>query len=303
MTVRALCVMKNEADVIEETLLDALRWCDQIYVLDNGSDDGGWERVKGLSLVEPRIVAHARDDRPFTDDIRALLYAAYAPGARAGDWWCRLDADELYVGDPRDVLAAARPDQFSVWSASLSFYFTDEDAARYAADPHAFDDGVSVLEKCRYYLNHWSEPRFFRHDPGVRWREGDGGYPSAVFARPASPTRVLLRHFPYRSPAQIQRRLDARAAGAEFAHENVVDWARAVAGIREQGRFVGQPGAQTATWLDRVVAASALDFDAHDGHFVVNDELMPPIPAPLPRAQRWRASARRFARRVRAGAS
>ena len=302
MTIRALCVMKNEADVIEQTLLDALRWCDVVYVLDNGSDDGGWERVRRLAGENPAIVAHGRDERPFTDDIRAVLFDAYASQARPGDWWCRLDADEFYLDDPREVLAAVDADAFSVWSASLSYYFTDEDAARFAADPEAYADDVPVEEKIRYYLNHWSEPRFFRHETGLRWREGDGGYPSAVFARPASPTRVLLRHFPYRSPAQIQRRLDARAAGAEFAHENVANWAQAVAGIREQGRFVGQPGAQTATWLDRVVAASALDFDAHDGHFVVNDELMPPIPAPLPRSQRWRASARRFARRVRAGA-
>jgi hypothetical protein len=291
--------MKNEADVIEQTLVDALRWCDLVYVLDNGSDDGGWERVRALSLREPRIVAHGRDLRAFTDDIRAQLYTAYAPSAREGDWWCRLDADELYVGDPRTVLDAVRPEHFSVWSASLSYYFTDADAARFAADPALYADDVSVLDRCRYYLNHWSEPRFFRHEPGMRWREGDGGYPAALWSRPAAPTRVLLRHFPYRSPAQIQRRLDARAAGAEFAHENVGGWAEAVVAIRSAGGFVPGPfSAGSAGWRDRVLAASALDYDAHDGEFVINESLMPPIPAPLPRSRRWRASARSGARQL-----
>lgn len=302
MTIRALCVMKNEADVIEQTLLDALRWCDVVYVLDNGSDDGGWERVRLLAGENPAIVAHGRDERPFTDDIRAVLFDAYASQARPGDWWCRLDADEFYLDDPREVLAAVDADAFSVWSASLSYYFTDEDAARFAADPGAYADDVPVEEKIRYYLNHWSEPRFFRHETGLRWREGDGGYPATLWARAASPRRIRLRHFPYRSPGQIQRRLDARGASLEFAHENVGGWADAVAGIRASGAFVGGGVATGASWHDRVVAASALDYDAHDGTFVINERLMPPLPEPLPWSRRWVAGARSFARRLRRAA-
>ena len=297
MKVRALCVMKNEADVIAQTLTDALRWCDEIFVLDNGSDDGGWEIVQALAAADPRIVAHARDTRPFTDDIRAVLYAAYSSRAVEGDWWCRLDADEFYLDDPGALLATVPQQYFSVWSASLSYYFTDVDAERFSTDPAAFGDDVPVEEKCRYYLNHWSEPRFFRHARSVRWREGDGGYPAELWARQAWPQRVPLRHFPYRSPAQIQRRLDARAAGAEFAHETATGWADAVAAIRTTGAFVGgPPGAGPVTWRDRVVAASALDFDAHDGHFVLNEQLMPPIPAPVTRSVRWRAALRSAAR-------
>jgi glycosyltransferase involved in cell wall biosynthesis len=297
--IRALCVMKNEADVIEQTLLDALRWCDVVYVLDNGSDDGGWERVQALALTHPAIVPHGRDERPFTDDIRAQLFDAYAPSAEAGDWWCRLDADEFYLDDPRQVLADVPADSFSVWSASLSYYFTDEDAARFAADPREYADSVPVEEKIRYYLNHWSEPRFFRHEAGLRWREGDGGYPATLWTRAAAPRRIRLRHFPYRSPEQIQRRLDARGESLEFAHENVGGWAEAVAGIRGSGSFVGGQVATGASWRDRVVPASALDYDAHDGVFVINERLMPPLPKPLPRSRRWAAGARSVARRLR----
>jgi len=300
MRIRALCVMKNEADVIAQTLRDALRWCDAVYVLDNGSDDGGWEIVQALALEDPRIVPHARDTRRFTDDIRAVLYDAYSSEAREGDWWCRLDADEFYLDDPRVVLADVPQQCFSVWSASLSYYFTDVDAERWERDPEAFADGVPVQDKCRYYLNHWSEPRFFRHLDALRWREGDGGYPAALWARQASPERILLRHFPYRSPEQIQRRLDARAAGAEFAHETVGGWADAVAGIRAHGAFLGGPATGApVTWRDRVVAASALDYDAHDGSFVVNEQLMPAIPEPVAPSRRWRAGLRGVLRRLR----
>jgi glycosyltransferase involved in cell wall biosynthesis len=303
MKIRAICVMKNESDVINQTLSDALRWCDEIFLLDNGSDDDGWDRVQSMSAVDPRIVLCGRDFRPFHDGMRAQIYNAHSKRAVRGDWWCRLDADEFYVDDPRELLAATPTEYFSVWSASLSYYFTDDDARRYEADPSKYEDGVPVGEKCRYYLNHWSEPRFFRHAPGRFWHPEDGGYPISVWARPASPTRIRLKHFAYRSPAQIQKRLDGRraqaAAGVEFSHEMVVEWAKAVAGIREHGHFTGTVGDAVAdSWIQRIVPASALDFDAHDGTFVVNDDLMPPIPAPWGASKRWMASLRSARRRL-----
>lgn len=302
MKIRAICVMKNESDIIEQTLTDALRWCDEIFVLDNGSEDDGWERVQLMSALDARVVPCGRDSRPFHDGIRAQIFNAHSNGAVRGDWWCRLDADEFYVDDPRDLLAGTPATYFSVWSASLSYYFTDIDAARYETAPEQYEDEVPIGEKCRYYLNHWSEPRFFRHVPGQRWHPTDGGYPTAVWARPASPQRIRLKHFAYRSPAQIQKRLDGRrqaGAGVEFSHETVVDWANAVAGIREHGHFTGTFGDSVPdSWVQRIVPASALDFDAHDGTFIVNDELMPPIPAPWGLTERWVASVRSARRRL-----
>lgn len=37
MKLNAICIIKNEADIIIETLHNALRFCDTIYVFDNGS--------------------------------------------------------------------------------------------------------------------------------------------------------------------------------------------------------------------------------------------------------------------------
>jgi glycosyltransferase involved in cell wall biosynthesis len=306
MMIRALCVVKDEADVLGQTLISALRWCDEILVLDNGSTDGSWELVLALAAGQPKIVPIGRDRRPFFDDIRIELFRARVDAAQEGDWWCRLDADEFYVDDPRTILAVVPDADFSVWSASLSYYFTDVDAARYLEDPGAFDDDISVEDKCRYYINHWSEPRFFRQVPRLSWRVGDGGFPQTLWDRPVSKRRILLKHFAYRSPAQIQRRLDARrvslAEHPEFSHEAVVDWADAVAGIRRTGRFSGTAGvAIPDSWTSRVVTAAALDFDAHDGTYVVNEGIMPPLPEPRSGVSRLGSRVRSFGRRVRAG--
>lgn len=278
MRIRAICVVKNEADVIVETLTAAAVWCDRVFVLDNGSTDGTWEKVQELAVTTPSIVPCGEDRQPFHDGIRSQVFTRFAEEAAPGDWWCRLDGDEFYVDNPRSFLPNVAPRHFSVWSASLSYYFTDADLESYRMDPERFAPGAPVVGRCRYYINHWSEPRFFRHDDGLLWSQADG-FPATMYERPVSPRRIRLKHFAYRSPEQIQRRLDARRDNPVFGHEDVEDWAGAVARIRAVGGFRGTPSGRQATWEDRVVPAAALDFDAQDGAYVLNEHLMPPVPA------------------------
>src|SRR6185503_5119692 len=101
MKIHGLCVVKNEADIIEQTLRSAARWCDSIYVLDNGSTDGTWEKVQALAGELPAVIPFMRDARPFDDSIRGEILRHHAARAKRDDWWCILDADEFYVADPR----------------------------------------------------------------------------------------------------------------------------------------------------------------------------------------------------------
>lgn len=49
MKIHCVCVVKDEVDVIEQTLKAASQWSDFIYVLDNGSCDHTWEKVLNIS--------------------------------------------------------------------------------------------------------------------------------------------------------------------------------------------------------------------------------------------------------------
>jgi glycosyltransferase involved in cell wall biosynthesis len=49
MKIHGLSLVKNESDILQETIYAALDWCDYIYVPDNGSTDGTWELVKELA--------------------------------------------------------------------------------------------------------------------------------------------------------------------------------------------------------------------------------------------------------------
>jgi glycosyltransferase involved in cell wall biosynthesis len=300
MKIHAMCIIKDEADIVSECLTAAAGWCDHIYVFDNGSADGTWEIVQELAERIPAVVAWKSDPAPFSDGLRAQIFNAFSSAAAPGDWWCRADADEFYIDDPRVFLRKVPAAYDVVWTASFSYYFTDRDAEAYAADPERYGDDVPVEEKIRHYVNHWGEPRFFRHRDGLRWNERDGGFPAFVETSAGYPVRIWLKHFPYRSPQQIERRLAARnqtLARGEFAHEAIADWGSAVGAVKETRSLMERTGAEFATtrWQDRIVPAASLELDAHDRRLVANEDLMPPIPIGTTAAGRARAGARRVA--------
>lgn len=310
MRIHGLCLIKNEADVIEECLRDAARWCDHIYVWDNGSDDGTWEIVQRLAQELPQVVPWRQKDTEFNDRMRQEIFAEFSSRAGEDDWWVRLDADEFYVQDPRAFLYTVPPSYDVVWYASLSFYFSGAAATEYERNPHSFADSVPVRQRCRYYHNHWSEPRFVRHSllARVPWA-GDSGWPLAVWSAPTCPLRVICRHYAYRSPSQIERRIATRAkaalSGKVFGHEAISNWAAVVdpkAVHKHKWRDIAyctDAELFERGWRSRIIPTESLVYDAHDGHFIINEHLMPRIPVPVRSiTQDTRALAKRVVRAI-----
>jgi glycosyltransferase involved in cell wall biosynthesis len=293
MEIHGMCIVKNEADILEECLNSALHWCDHIYVFDNGSKDGTWELVKTLATKHPQIVPYKQDDVLFSSALRGDIFNAFRSTAGQQDWWCRLDADEFYIDDPR-VFLAKIPDRFqTVWSASLNYYFTDQDAIAYRTDPAGFLR-IPVQQRLRYYLNNWGELRFFRHSDDIVWTRSEdyGGYPAAMFSAAAYPVRIWLKHYQYRSPEQIEQRLRTRRPAMEaktgFRHEVKANWITSVATKREAPlKFEdARPEFAGAGWEERIVPAASLDYDAFDRRYIVNENLMPGFPVRPPLRRR-----------------
>src|SRR5690348_8173678 len=101
----AIVPVKNYADVIDEVLTAASRWVTRVFVLDNGSDDGSVDVVRAAADRLPNVEFLGVDERPWSYAYYARIYQRAKSIARPGDWWYRLDADEIAVGDPREVLA------------------------------------------------------------------------------------------------------------------------------------------------------------------------------------------------------
>ncbi len=213
MKIFAISVVKNEADVIESNLKAAVEWADKIFILDNGSTDGTWEKV--LAMKNDVITPWKQDPTPFRDSTRSSVYNEFRHLASPGDWWCiRLDADEFYAEDPRAYLEAVPARYHYTCARFIQFHLTPEDVAGYH---FTGDFKVDKPHIPHFAKTAWVEARFLRHRNGLVWR------PESSFPRHMGlvyPKLIVVLHYQYRSPVQVQRRLDVRHAAIANGHHS-----------------------------------------------------------------------------------
>ena len=252
MKIHGICLLKNEADIVDYSLRENLRWCDFIYVYDNGSTDDSVDRVQAMARQDSRIIPSGACTKPFADNLRADVYNRFKERAAPGDWWCRLDADEIYVDDVRGFLARVPPSQHFVWSIYLQYYPTEKDLARLEACEGQPPYNVTAENLPRYYFADYAEPKFFRHRPGLRW--DTGSWPIHVGL--TVPEMLRHKHIQYRSPAQIEFRLQTRREATA------------------QGSL-GFPNSTEKSWREKVLPSAGLHFDAGDNRYIVETARLP----------------------------
>lgn len=246
--IHSICVVKNEVDIIEYSLEQASKWSDYIYVYDNGSTDGTWEKV--LSMQNKIIIPWKQDGKVFQESLRGEVFNAFQHHAQPGDWWCRLDSDEFYnIQSPRDFLSRVKPSNHVVWGIAIEYYLTHDDI-----DSLDFSQPVpELLKHIRYYRANNSEARFFRHRQGLTWKS-DGSWPNHMGL--VNKERILYKHYKYRTPCQIQKRLTTRQER------------------RSQG-FVGWDHAAMTDWHQALGNPQKLCFDSGHGSYMLDNASLP----------------------------
>ena len=209
MTVWAVGVVRDEADIIEATVSRMLRQVDHVLVADNGSMDATGEILRSFDrvtvLLDPDLDFHVDEQQA-----RRTTALASLAGQRGADWVVPFDGDEVWVArDGRrlgDVLDGL-PDNILVARArTLNHVITDR-------DPPGADAPARMV---------YRHPEFHRA-PKVACRTREGlwirkGNHRARYAGVRVPRSVdgLLRvhHFPVRSAEQFVRKVRYRAHGA-----------------------------------------------------------------------------------------
>jgi glycosyltransferase involved in cell wall biosynthesis len=223
MKIFGLMLVKNEADIIRSVLRHGRTWADRIIVQDNGSTDGTWEIVQ--ELADEVIVAWKQDLRTYNNTLRADAFNEFRQEAEEGDWWCyKMDSDEFYLDNPREFLATVPWPYHVVFKKSIDYAITEEDVeeAEFADDFEANRPLYRYVKPVAH-----SEARFFRHRDRLHWPSGTI---TPNHRGPRYPEPILVRHYQYRSPQQMQRRLDLRNAvprdkqGKPFRHIRETHW-------------------------------------------------------------------------------
>lgn len=208
MDIYAICVVKNEEDIIKECLEHASSFCKKIFVYDTGSDDKTWEIVCELAKKRT-VVPYKKENVPFRNGLRSEVFSHYKRYAKPEDWWYILDADEFLKEAPHDFIKnRIKSYETVIWSKHISFYYTDRDYEKWKEGKETLESRkIPIGARRRYYKCDTSEPRLFKHRDDIRW-DIKNSVPSrlGVVAR----ARIPVKHYKWRDPEQIIARMRTR---------------------------------------------------------------------------------------------
>ena len=153
-------VVKNEDDIVGYYLDQVGKWADYIIVMNNSSTDKTEDIILGKVKEHNNIIYQERYDRGFRYGLRALLYLDYKHLFSKGDWMVRLDADEIYIDNPRQFLVGAPSNVNFVMSASFQYYYTEKDYEQQINNPQYLD--VPPQDRLKYYACNWVEYRCYK---------------------------------------------------------------------------------------------------------------------------------------------
>lgn len=225
MRIHGLMVIRDEDDIIHESLSRLLDWIDCVYILDMGSTDHTWEIVNEVARKDRRIVPFKSCLYRFDDSIRGYIFNTFRYRFRDGDWIVRTDADEIYHTEPRTFLnQRVRPDESCVYLAWYYFRLTTKEVEDYETGKlvTSEDRQRSISERRRYYkIPQYTEPRMFRYRSSMKWPSSrtipfNAGCPARE--------RIPIRHYPHRDPDQMRKRYLLRSSMMKLNAEAGPHW-------------------------------------------------------------------------------
>lgn len=230
MRFHGLMLLRDEADIIAETLNHLLTWIDVLHIYDLGSTDETWDIVQDFAKRDSRIKPFKNEPTVYQDGLRCVMFDELRGGFEKGDWIMKIDADEFHLIPPPQFAKERLHQRESM--VHLQWYFfrltTDEAVAYESGAVSVKDDRMkSIIERRRFYkVSQYSEPRMFRYRPTMQWASGNYlPYNAGLLAR----ERLPILHYPHRDPVQLTRRFALRTAMMQFnaaagSHWKAMDW-------------------------------------------------------------------------------
>lgn len=108
---------KNEADIIEESISDAVTKVDQLYVCDDGSSDSSWEIIQSCKFRFPNLTHIQKEPNKNDPGQRTSLFNKIKKRFKPEDTWVQvIEADMFLLMDPREAIKFAVDDLAVTWN-------------------------------------------------------------------------------------------------------------------------------------------------------------------------------------------
>lgn len=207
----AVSMVKDEADVIAQTVGHMAANVDAVLVADNGSTDGTREVLETLAT---QFEIHVLDDPDpaYRQSAKMTHLAGRAAAEHGAEWVVPFDADEVWYatqGTVAELLEDIGPSMAAITAEVFDHVAT-------GADRRNSDPVRSMVWRRRRPL---PLPKVAcRWRPDLTIHQGNHGCDYDGIT-PASLPLLNVRHFPYRSPEQFVRKVANGAAAYRAAPE------------------------------------------------------------------------------------
>ncbi len=226
MRFHALLPVRDEADVIDQSLRQLLDWADVVHVFDAGSVDDTWEIVQAVAAQDERVRTLRKDPVYFSETrLRGWMFQQARQEMRDGDWFLRVDADEFHhLPPPEFVASRLRRHETIAYHQYYNFCLLESEVRDWEAGRETLADrGRPIDQRRRWYKpSEYSEPRLCRYRRTMKWPPTVSFPFNAGFV---ARERLPIRHYPHRDPVQLERRCRLRAVMLADA-ENRQNWSR-----------------------------------------------------------------------------
>lgn len=235
MKIWGVGVVQDEADVVAESIRWARRFCQRLVIWDLGSSDETWQVLLSVAAEDEKVQVEQKKQLRYRSALRGVIANTLRAEMSGEDWVYIFDADEFLVGNPFPVLQRAQAEGahlVGAWQAN--FFPTDQTLEDIEREGERAWCSQPLERRLRHYRLEWFEWRFVRMAPELLWLT-DGQYSEFRLQSGDPPRRsryyTVVRHYRYRSPAQVRKRFERRQAcrnSGAFRYETEGDFASLV---------------------------------------------------------------------------
>ena len=221
------CILpvRDEVDIIEQSLNHHLTWADRIFIIDTGSLDNTYEKIQEIALRDKRIRLLGNSPVVYSNNIvRGYLFEEARKEMSHGDWLIRTDADEFYhLPPPQFVKERMAKNETLAFRYYYDFVLTQQEVRNWENGSETIQDRLRPIEDRRrwYYTYPYTEPRLCRYRENMKWPI-NASFPK--YAGYAAQERIPIRHYSQRDPLQLHQRCILRGAMNIYRDEKNDSW-------------------------------------------------------------------------------